>query len=139
MSQTRITKEAARDIWQAACNTKYVLTPFDTYERLSYVLQKLSKDVGEDGEPLGQFLVGEGENKGSQVDGVQFGELLYVICEGRGSVEHSVEGSLTDLLSRRLRESLEENGRPRKLDGSGLNSGRDDLHGLLKGQVFLVI
>lgn len=27
MSQTRITKEAARDIWQAACNTKSVLTP----------------------------------------------------------------------------------------------------------------
>lgn len=94
MSQTRITKEAARDIWQAACNTKSVLTPFDTYERLSYVLQKLSKDVGEDGEPLGQFLVGEGEDE--------------------GSVEYAVEDSLLDLLASALCESIVENHRQEK-------------------------
>lgn len=144
MSQTRITKEAARDIWQALCQKAVAADQDLYYERVSRFLhsklEELSEETGQDMSlPLGQFLVGEGENKGSQVDGVQFGELLYVICEGRGSVEHGVEGSLTDLLSRRLRESLEENGRPRKLDGSGLNSGRDDLHGLLKGQVFLVI
>ena len=77
MSQTRITKEAARDIWQAACNTKYVLTPFDTYERLSYVLQKLSKDVGEDGEPLGQFLVDDGEDEGSVEYAVEDTSLTF--------------------------------------------------------------
>lgn len=144
MSATRITKEAARDIWQALCQKAVAADQDLYYERVSRFLhsklEELSEETGQDMSlPLGQFLVSEGENKGSQVDGVQFGELLYVICEGRGSVEHGVEGSLTDLLSRRLRESLEENGRPRKLDGSGLNSGRDDLHGLLKGQVFLVI
>lgn len=52
----KITKAAAREIWKAACNTKSVLTPFEIYERLIYVLQKLSNDVGEDGEPLGLFL-----------------------------------------------------------------------------------
>lgn len=101
MSEPRITKEAARDIWQAACNTKSVLTPFETYERLSYVLQKLSKDVGEDGEPLGQFLVDDGEDE--------------------GSVEYAVEDSLLDLLASALCESIVESGRrgvkaPKKSD-----------------------
>lgn len=94
MSEPRITKEAAKDIWQAACNTKSVLTPFETYERLSYVLQQLSKDAGEDGEPLGQFLVDDGEDE--------------------GSVEYAVEDSLLDLLASALCESIVENHRQEK-------------------------
>lgn len=104
MSQTRITKEAARDIWQTACNTKSVLTPFETYERLSDVLQQLSKDAGEDGEPLGQFLVDESKHG-----------------EDEGSVEYAVEDSLLDLLASALCESIVESGRrgvkaPKKSD-----------------------
>lgn len=52
----KITKAAAREIWKSACKSMAVLTPFEIYERLIHVLKKLSNDVGEDGEPLGQFL-----------------------------------------------------------------------------------
>lgn len=96
MSETRITKEAARDIWKAACNTKSVLTPFETYERLSDVLQQLSKDAGEDGEPLGQFLVDESKHG-----------------EEQDSVECAAEDTLIDLLVMDLLKSLAESGRRR--------------------------
>lgn len=144
MSATRITKEAARDIWQAACNTKSVLTPFDTYERLSYVLQQLSKDVGEDGEPLGQFLVSEGEDEGAKVSGIPTGEKTRKFLVRRGnklllvqSFELSGKSNPipVNLLNLFLLKSLGAG----EGDFPGIDTSDDDLHSLLKGQVFLFI
>lgn len=106
MSEPRITKEAARDIWQALCQKAVAADQDLYYERVSRFLhsklEELGEETGQDMSlPLGQFLVSEGEDE--------------------GSVEYAVEDSLLDLLASALCESIVESGRrgvkaPKKSD-----------------------
>ena len=54
----QITKEAARQIWKAACGAN--VYPDQLYSCLIDLLEKLSREVGEEG-TLGQFLTEEPE------------------------------------------------------------------------------
>lgn len=149
MSQTRITKEAARDIWQTLCQKAVAADQDLYYERVSRFLhsklEELSEETGQDMSlPLGQFLVSEGEDEGAKVSGVPTGAKArkFLVCSVDDLFHvwsHVLSGKSNplsvDLLNLIILKSLGAGER----DFPGIDAGDDDLHGLLKGQVFLVI
>jgi hypothetical protein len=133
-TQTRMTREIARGIWKAACNTKCVLQPFELHERLQALAANLDKAIGADTSlPIGQFLSGDGVDHGSNVGGLQQHphsvnlasrlpteiSLTLRVQAGRDVEQHlgTIFNQLTLLLGAHTR----------KLKDSALQGGSDDL------------
>ena len=123
---TRITKEAARDIWNVACanngdvSVNYLVR---TLKELHEIVPHSAND------PLGSFIAESGAkhvSEGHQVDGVNACAESRLVCQSRLDADRAVLRHLLGEIKQTLAVPVVLG---QELDGAAGNSGNDDVRG----------